>query len=102
MNNEEKMLAILMQMQGDITGLKTDVSSLKADVSSLKLDVSGIKVRLDVDIQTQIDRLVDGQDSLDRRLSHVEELAEGTKDKVDVIHAVVAQHSRDIHALKKA
>lgn len=122
MTNEEKILEILTQMQtaqlqtndqltkleADVSGLKADVSGLKADVSSLKAgqerleaDVSGIKVRLDIEVQEQFDRIVDGQDLLDRKVSRVEDLAEKTQEKVEVIHAVVAQHSRDIVELKK-
>lgn len=94
MNNEEKILEILTQMQAAQTQTNDRLAKLEADVS-------GIKVRLDVDIQNQIDRLVDGQDMLYRKVTHVEGLAEETKEKVDVIHAVVAQHSRDIIELKK-
>ena len=122
MNNEEKILEILTQMQqdisglkvgqarleADVSGLKADVSGLKADVSSLKTgqtkleaDVSGIKVRLDVEVQKQFDQLVDGQDQLHRKVTHVESLAEETKDTVDVIRAAVTEHSREIVKLKQ-
>lgn len=50
MTNDEKILEILMQMQSDISDLKTgqakleqDVSGLKTDVADLKSDVSGLK-----------------------------------------------------------
>ena len=50
MTNDEKILEILMQMQSDISDLKTgqakleqDVSDLKTDVADLKSDVSGLK-----------------------------------------------------------
>ena len=43
MNNEEKILAILQQMQGDITGLKQGQNELRADVAALKEDVSVLK-----------------------------------------------------------
>lgn len=42
MNNEEKILEILSQIQQDVSGLKQDVSGLKQDVSGLKQDVSGL------------------------------------------------------------
>ena len=50
MTNDEKILEILMQMQSDISDLKScqakleqDVSDLKTDVADLKSDVSGLK-----------------------------------------------------------
>jgi len=48
MNNEEKILQILTQMQGDISDIKADVSELKADVAVLKHDVS--ELRADVEV----------------------------------------------------
>jgi len=123
MNNEEKILEILTQMQdrmdrmeakqdqtndrltrmeADISGLKTDVSDLKTGQAKMEADISGIKVRLDVDIQKQIDQLVDGQDLLYQKLTRVEGVADKTKEKVDVIYATVTQHSKDIIELKQA
>ena len=94
MNNEEKILAILTQMQDDISGLKEDVS--------------GIKVRLDYDVDVRLKAMSDGQDVIEKRLDSIngelhdiKELAEKTADKVDVIHAVVTQHSAAITELKK-
>lgn len=67
MNNEEKILEILTQMQAaqtqtndrlakleagqakleaDVSGIKSDVSALKGDVSVLKDDVSDIKTQV--------------------------------------------------------
>ena len=43
MNNEEKILAILEQMQTDVAELKADVSELKADVSGLKESMENVQ-----------------------------------------------------------
>ena len=119
MNNEDKILAILEKLQEDFSGMKEDVSSLKQDVSglkqdasglkedvsSLKQDVSSIKIRLDVDIQTQLNLLSEGHSRLVERLDildEVKELAEDTRDKLDVVYHVVRQHSSEITELKKA
>ena len=133
MNNEDKILAILEKLQEDFSGMKEDVSSLKQDVSGLKQDVSGlkqdvsglkqdasglkedvsslkqdvssIKIRLDVDIQTQLNLLSEGHSRLVERLDildEVKELAEDTRDKLDVVYHVVRQHSSEITELKKA
>ena len=133
MNNEEKILTILEQMQTDISGLKQDVSGLKEDVSGLKEDVSGlkedvsglkedvsglkedvsglkqdvsaIKIRLDMDVQKQLNLLSEGHSRLVERLDvleEVKELAEDTRDKVDIIYTVVKQHSGEISRMKRA
>lgn len=36
MNNEEKILAILETMQGDITSMKEDITSMKKDIAEIK------------------------------------------------------------------
>ena len=98
MNNEDKILAILERLQEDVSGLKEDVSGLKEDVS-------GIKIRLDVDIQTQLNLLSEGHSRLVERLDvldEVKDLAEETRDKMDVVYQVVKQHSVEITKLKKA
>ena len=105
MSNEDKILAILEKLQEDVSGLKEDVSGLKEDVSGLKEDVSGIKIRLDADIQTQLNLLSEGHSRLVERLDildEVKELAEETRDKLNVVYYVVKQHSAEITELKKA
>lgn len=56
MNNEEKILEILMQMQSDVSGLKSDVSGLKSDVSELKTKVGNIETKVDA-LETKVDAL---------------------------------------------
>ncbi len=46
MNEENRILEILLEMKQDISALKADVSSLKADVSALKTDVSALKTEV--------------------------------------------------------
>jgi len=92
-------------LKEDVSGLKVDVSGMKEDVSGLKDNVSGIKIRLDADIQTQLNLLAEGHTRLAERLDtldEVKELAEDTRDKVDVICTIVKQHSSEISLLKKA
>ncbi len=43
MKNEEKILQVLGQIQGDIKDMKVDIKDLKGDVSILKEDVSILK-----------------------------------------------------------
>lgn len=55
MNNEEKILHILEQMQGDISGLTSDVGTLKSEVGTLKTDVGTLRSGF-----YQLDKKVDG------------------------------------------
>lgn len=98
MNNEEKILAILEQhskmfekMQDDITGMQDDIT--------------GIKLRLELDVEKRFDAINEGIDTLEKHLApldEVKEMAEETREKVDMIHSVVVRHSQDIAELKKA
>lgn len=145
MNNEEKILAILTQMQADVSGISDRMERLESGQAALEGrmeringdlkftnlglrnlehkqsafegrmgrleealskaqgDITSIKARLDYDVDKRLTALVEGQEAIERRLDTLDEvktLAESTADKVDVIHAVVAQHSADITELK--
>ena len=43
MNNEEKILKILEQMQADISGTKSDIADMKGDISGTKSDIASMK-----------------------------------------------------------
>lgn len=43
MNNEDKILKMLEQMQGDINGMKTDISDMKTDINGAKIDINSMK-----------------------------------------------------------
>ena len=64
MNNEEKILQILTQMQGDVSGLKEGQARLEGDVSSLKTDVSGLK--------TDVSGLKEGQAKLEQKFDKLD------------------------------
>ena len=108
----DRMEGRMDRMETDISGIKdrmdtleTDVSGIKDRMDTLETDVSGIKVRLDVDIQKQINLLSESNSRIVERLDaleEVKELAEETRDKVDVIYTVVKQHSGEIAELKRA
>ncbi len=119
MNHEEKILGMLEKltekvdsmdqrmdrMEGRMDRMEADISGIKVRMDTLETDVSGIKVRMDVDIQKQINLLAESSSRIVERLDaleEVKELAEETRDKVDVIYTVVKQHSGEIAELKRA
>lgn len=102
MNNEEKILELL-EKHGEM------LAQMQGDLTSVKDDLAHVKTRLDYDVDKRLDALADGQSIIEKRLDtlegtmgEVKKLAEETSDKVDVIHAVVTQHSKAITELKKA
>lgn len=112
MNNEEKILGMLEKLTEKVEGMdqrmdrmEGRMDRMEGRMDRMESDISGIKVRLDVDVQRQLNLLAEGHSRLVERLDALEkvrELAEETKDKVDVIYAVVKRHSGDIAELKKA
>ena len=91
MSNEEKILAMLAEMQ--------------EDQRQIRDDITGIKVRLDYDVDVRFKAISEDIDVIKAKLEtldEVKDLAEKTADKVDVIHAAVVLHGQDIAELKKA
>jgi len=43
MNNEEKILGMLSQMQADMTAMKADMTTMKADMMTVKADMTTMK-----------------------------------------------------------
>ena len=102
MNNEEKILGMLEKLTEKVDGIDQRMDRMEERLDRVEADVSGIKVRLDVDVQRQLNLLSEGHARVVERLDTLEELAEETRDKVDVIYAVVKRHSGEIAELKKA
>ncbi len=73
-------------------------------LTKMQGDLTHIKARLDYDVDKRFDAINEGIDAILAKLGtldEVKELAEETRDKVDVIHAVVSQHSAAITELKQ-
>ena len=112
MNNEEKILGMLEKLTEKVEGIEGRMDRMEGRMDRMEgrmdrmeTDISGIKVRLDVDIQKQINLLSESNSRIIERLDaleEVKELAEETRDKVDVIYTVVKQHSGEIAELKRA
>jgi len=81
MNNEEKILAILEQMQSDMSNMQTDMSNMKTDISDMKIDISNIKLDMK-----------EGFDRLDFAIKEV------VKD-IGIVEARIHQHEREYHGI---
>lgn len=101
----DRMEGCMGQMEGRMDRMEGRMDQMEGRMDRMETDISGIKVRLDVDVQKQINLLSEANSRIVERLDALEEvreLAEETRDKVDVIYAVVKMHSGDIAELKKA
>lgn len=86
MTNEEKILAALETMQGQI--------------SQMNEEIKGINIRLDTEFTQKFNLLAEGQSIIRQQLDEVKEIAEDTKATVDILSAVSAKHTRDIKKLQ--
>lgn len=63
MNNEEKILSILTQMQSDMTRMQSDMTKMQADITGIQTDMTGVKadiakMQADMsDMKEQLDRV---------------------------------------------
>ena len=94
MNNEEKILEMLGQMQTDISGIKSDQAAMKADIA-------GIKTRLDVEVMKQFKLLAEGQQTILETLAPKSRL-EALEDEMTFMKSVVKSMSQRIADLEKA
>ena len=89
MNNEEKILEMLTQMQ--------------EEQKHMREDITGIKLRLELNVDKQLKLLSEGQANI---LEHIDEKVtdrtESLPGQTDVLRAATMQNSRDIEALKAA
>ena len=118
MNNEEKILEMLEnltgkvdtlsgrvdQIQADQKEMKTDISDLKLSQSTMQTTLTRVAVTQENIVLKGLDALAEGQDLTHQRLKDLagkDELAE-LREEVRLLRSVVAQHSKDIEALKAA
>lgn len=108
MNNEEKILEILSQIQkdqsamkDDISGLKTDVSEMKSDMSEVKQRVRSIEVAQETTVATRLQLLAEGQTTIQdqiRSLSVIDRL----QDDVSTLKNAVRYLSERIEHMEQA
>lgn len=94
MNNEEKILEMLTQMQGDL-------ASVKGDLAGIKDDLAHVKTRLDYDVDKRLDAINEGVDAILETMvskSRVEQL----EDDVIVLKTAVKMLTQEVAELKKA
>jgi len=101
MNNEEKILSILEQIQSDVAGLKSDVAELKSDVAELKSDVAELKydVKNLKQAQAETNRRLD---KIERDLSDNTEITITLSKQVGKLTGKIADHDNKFKGLREA
>lgn len=111
MNNEEKILAMLAEIKatqdkhGEILERHGEILEKHDEtLSELQKTVTRIALTQENIVLKSLDALAEGQDLTHQRLKDLagkDELAE-LREEVHLLRSVVAQHSKDIEALKAA
>ena len=129
MTNDEKILEILMQMQSDISDLKTgqakleqDVADLKAgqvkleqDVAGLKTDVADLKtgqerlsqnvVNLENELVPKVTALFDGYtlrgEQIDNLKTHIDERFDDFQEDVTYLISKTAKQEKQIFSVSR-
>lgn len=97
MTNEEKILALLEQIQ-------QEQKQMWADMGQMQTTLTRVAVTQENMVLKSLDALAEGQDLTHQRLKDLagkDELAE-LREEVRLLRTVVAQNTRDIEALKAA
>lgn len=84
-----------------IADVKVDISNVQCDIAGMKNDISGIHVVLDAEIKRDVKLIAEGHEILLECIPDASQ-AEDFSDKLDVLDAVVKEHSRFILKLKHA
>lgn len=104
MSNEEKILAILEEHSKMFEGMQKEQKQMRADMGEMQKTLTRVALTQENIVLKGLDALAEGQDLTHQRLKDLagkDELAE-LREEVRLLRTVVAQHTRDIEALKAA
>ena len=99
------MKEMFSEMDRRFTGLENRFDNLENKVSELSNEVKAINMKIENEINKNIQKLVDGHLQNTEKLQKLDTMAEDIdilKFDVDVIKAVVTTHSSKLQAMKKA
>ena len=101
MNNEEKILEILGQIQGDVSELKGDVSELKGDVSELKRRTAKIEVTQENVVLPRIQLLAEGHTLIQNQIKKLS-VIDSMQDDIATLKSAIRFLSQKIEQMEKA
>lgn len=101
MNNEEKILSILSQMQTDFSELKADVAELKTDVAELKERTTRIEITQENVVLPRIQLLAEGHTDIQAQIKRLS-VIDGMQDDIATLKTAVRFLSQKVEQLEKA
>lgn len=104
MNNEEKILALLEAVQGDIKEMRGDITDMKGDISEMQTVLTKVAVTQEGVVLPKIQLLFEGHSLLAEKMDGLtsREKAEELEDRVDMLEGAVKVMRPEIDKLKKA
>ena len=85
MNNEEKILEMLIQMQADMVDMKADMAGMKERINQIDARSQRTAVLLETEIDRKLNLLYEGHESI---MEYLDKLA--TKSRVEILENDVA------------
>lgn len=101
MNNEEKILELLVGMQGKMDSLQSQMDRMEGRMGSLEKNVSDIRLDIENRMDPALQVLAEGQASILEKVAPMSRV-EALEDKVNFLETVVLRITRDVEELKKA
>lgn len=115
MNNEEKILEILSQvqstqtqmqstmaqMQSDMTQMKSDMAQMRTDLTEVKLRTTTIEVTLENKVMPYLHTLAEGHETLLQTLAPKNRV-EALEEEVTVLRMAVKSLAQEVAELKQA
>lgn len=96
MNNEEKILGMLVEMKQDITEMKQDITGMKQEITGMKQDITGIKQ----EVTTLGNRLENVEQGVLEIKQEIKEIKEDLNKKFDIIANQTFKTMEDVVEIK--
>lgn len=101
MNNEEKILEILAQMQGDMASMKGDIADLKSNQESMQTTLTRVAVTQENVVLPKIQLLAEGHTAIQEQIRHIS-VIDRMEDDISTLKAAVKYLSSELEHMKQA
>ena len=108
MSNEEKILEMLTQIQGDQKQMREEQQHMREEQKQMREDqqhmrdnIAGIKLRLELDIEKRFDAVNEGIDAILAQLTPKRRIEEMDAD-ITILKTAVKMLTQEVGELKKA